>query len=102
MVVLPVDVPDEAQLPAPLDFPVVVPVEAVEAVDVVPVEPGSASRARSPCALCAGQAFLLIRILTHLPLPVLWQIQIFLAECLSVVVPVVVPAVETDDVLFLP
>src|SRR5688572_3473716 len=104
VVVLPVDVPDEAQLPAPFDFPVVVPVEAVEAVlavEVVPVEPGSASRARSPCRLCAGQAFALIRILTHLPLPVLWQIQSFLAECLSVVVDPV-DAVEDVAVLFLP
>jgi hypothetical protein len=97
---------DPAQLPAPLAFPVVVPVEAVDAVlavDVVPVEPGSASRARSPCLLCAGHAFMLIRILTHLVLPVLWQIQSFLAECLSVVVdPVLVDAVEDVVVLFLP
>ena len=56
-------------------------------VPVVVVPPAEGS-SWSPCALWAGHAFRLIRILTNLPLPVRWQTQSFLAECLSVVVPV--------------
>src|SRR5688572_12630843 len=43
-----------------------------------------------------------MRIFTYRPFPVRWQIQIFFAECLSVVVPVVPVAVPVEAVLFLP
>lgn len=85
---------------APL-CPVDVPVEVDVVPEPVPLD-GSGSSAMSPCALCAGHAFLLIRIFRQgfVAEPVLWQIHIFLLD--AGVVVVLVEVVEGQDFLPLP
>jgi hypothetical protein len=59
---------------------------------------GSASSAMSPCASCAGHAFLLIRIFRHgfVAEPVRWQIHTFLLLAVVVLVAVVADPLHFD------